>query len=294
MSATPDICAARFGDTLDGLAEGPIWSSATGEIIWFDVVNRVLHRHRLDGKGQDQSLPRLPGALALRAGGGWLMAWRNGLSLCDRPGGDWRDVELPIDFGRERINDGCVDPAGRFWFGTFCPKVTPGAGSLYRLDPDLSLHRIDTGVTMSNGIAWSPDGTTLYFADSRPGQIYRYAFDTATGAVGPREIFIDHAAAGGGRPDGICVDAEGCVWVAEVGAGRVARYDPRGRLVQAVGVPALKPTSLAFVGVDLGTLFITSMRLGLTDEEVAAFPLSGAVFTTQPGVHGLPERFFGG
>lgn len=294
MSATPDIRATRFGDTLDGLGEGPIWSGATGEILWFDVVNRVLRRRGLDGQGQDQSLPRLPGSLALRAGGGWLMAWRNGLSLCDAPGADWRDVELPIDFAHERINDGCVDPAGRFWFGTFCPKVTPGAGSLYRLDPDLSLHRMDTGVTMSNGIAWSPDGTTLYFADSRPGQVYRYAFDAATGAVGPREIFIDHAAAGGGRPDGICMDAEGCLWVAEVGAARVARYDRHGRLVQAVGVPALKPTSLAFVGADLATLFITSMRLGLTDEEIATAPLSGAVFTAQPCAQGLPEHHFGG
>ena len=294
MSAPPDITATRFGDTLDGLAEGPIWSAATCEILWFDVVNRVLHRRGLGGEGEDQPLPRLPGALALRAGGGWLMAWRNGLSLCDAPGAEWRDVELPIDFARERINDGCVDPAGRFWFGTFCPKVTPGAGALYRLDPDLSLHRMDTGVTMSNGLAWSPDGAALHFADSRPGQVYRYAFDAATGAIGPREIFIDHAAAGGGRPDGICMDEEGCLWVAEVGAARVARYDPKGRLMQTVQVPVGKPTSVAFVGPELDTLFITSMRLGLGDDELMASPLSGAVFTARAGMRGLMERRFTG
>jgi sugar lactone lactonase YvrE len=291
MNGARDVSAIRFGDTLDSLAEGPIWSDATSEILWFDVVNRVLHRRGLDGQGHDQLLPRLPGALALRAGGGWLMAWRNGLALCDAPGAEWRDVALPIDFARERINDGCVDPAGRFWFGTFCPQVTPGAGALYRLDPDLSLHRM---VTMSNGIAWSPDGTRLHFADSRPGQVYRYTFDAATGAIGPREIFIDHAAAGGGRPDGICMDAEGCLWVAEVGAARVARYDPQGQLMQIVRAPVGKPTSVAFVGPQLDTLFITSMRVGLGDQEIAANPLSGAVFTAQPGVRGLMERHFGG
>lgn len=286
---------ARFCDTIDELGEGPVWDHRTGQVTWFDVVNRILHRRDAAGRnGSDTALARMPGCLALREGGGLLLASRNGIALSDSPEGPFRDIDPgPLDFSVERINDGSTDRRGRFWFGTFSPRVTEGAGGLYRLDPDLSVRKMDDGVTMSNGISWSPDDRTLYFADSRPGQIYRYAFSPETGEIGPRQVFLDYRDRPG-RPDGCTVDAEGYLWVAEVGAGRVARYDPEARLERTIPLPVSRPTSVAFIGQDLGTLLITTMRLGLSDEEKAGQALAGGTFVVQPGAAGLPEPLFKG
>ncbi|HEX2134490.1 MAG TPA: SMP-30/gluconolactonase/LRE family protein [Microvirga sp.] len=285
----------RFGDTVDELAEGPVWDSREQVLSWFDVVNRILHRRWLGtGQAADVRLERMPGSLALRERGGLVLASRNSIGLSDDPAGPFRAIENhSIDFAVERINDGAADRQGRFWFGTFSPTMSPGGGALYRLDPDLSVRRMDSGLTMSNGIAWSPDDTTMYFADSSPGRIYRYAFAADTGEIGPREVFLDYEGRSG-RPDGCTVDSEGFLWVAEVEGGRVARYDPSARLDRVIELPVSRPTSVAFVGPDLRTLFITSMRVGLSEEERSREALAGAVFVTRPGVAGLPEpRFLG-
>lgn len=286
----------RIGDAIDELGEGPMWSPGDSSLVWFDVPARLLKRRAFpDGETEATQLVRMPGALGWRAAGGMIMAFRNGLALTDRRGAVEREIDCSgaLDFATQRFNDGAVDRRGRFWVGGFHPKVEDGGGGLFRVDPDLSIRRMDSGVTMSNGIAWSPDDRTMYFADSRPGCVWRYDFDVESGAIGPRGVFLDYADRPG-RPDGLTVDAEGFVWIAEVTAGRVARYAPDGRLDRVVALPVSKPTSVIFGGPGFRTLFITTMRLGLSAEELAAEPLAGALFACDPGVAGLPEPAFAG
>ncbi|TVR08046.1 MAG: SMP-30/gluconolactonase/LRE family protein [Salinarimonadaceae bacterium] len=286
----------RVGDDMCELGEGPIWEPREGAFLWFDVQSRRFMRRVFpDGETRATQLEKMPASFGRRAGGGMIFAFRNGLALTDDSGVVEREIscEGVVDFASQRFNDGAVDRRGRFWVGGFHPKVKEGGGGLYRVDPDLSIRRMDSGVTMSNGIAWSPDDRTMYFADSSPGCVWRYDFDLATGAIGPRRIFVDYAGRSG-RPDGLTVDSEGFVWIAEVGAGRVARYDPTGRLDRVVAVPVSKPTSVTFGGPDFRILFVTTMQLGLSEEELAVETLAGANFACRCDVAGLPEPFFGG
>lgn len=276
------------------LGEGPMWSPTDRTLYWFDVSNRRLFRQA--GAGESPTswvLDKMPGSFGFRAKGGVIFAFRNGLALGDRPEGPFVQIEAPvIDFSRERFNDGKVDQRGRFWVGTFNPKMEPGGGNLFRIDPDLSVHRMDTGISMSNGIGWSPDDRIMYYADSRPGRIWSYDFDLARGEIQNRRIFVDYAGKHG-RPDGLTVDADGFVWVAEIMASRVARYRPDGSLDRVVNLPISWPTSVIFGGPDLRTLFITSMRVSL-EKELAAEPLAGAVFSVNVGVRGRLEPQFAG
>ena len=146
---------------------------------------------------------------------------------------------------------------------------------------------------VSNGIVFSPDGRTLYHTDSRPGRIDRYDFDVDTGTLSNRRVFLDYADEGGRHPDGCTVDAQGGLWVAEINGWRVARYTPEGRLDRELRVPVSKPTSVMFGGKDLSTLFITTMRFGLPDDELERQPFAGRLFRADPGFTGVPEHEFG-
>lgn len=286
----------RIGEGICELGEGPMWDQRAGALSWFDVPpRRLLRRTVPDGETIVTQLDKMPASFGWRSGGGMIFAFRNGLALAGDTGAVEREIDCSgaLDFATQRFNDGAVDRRGRFWVGGFHPKVEDGGGGLFRVDADLSIRRMDSGVTMSNGIAWSPDDRTMYFADSRPGCVWRYDFDVDAGEIGPRGVFLDYADRPG-RPDGLTVDAEGFVWIAEVTAGRVARYAPDGRLDRVVEVPVSKPTSVIFGGPDFRTLFITTMRLGLSDEERVAEPLAGALFACEPGVAGLPEPTFAG
>ncbi len=283
------------GDIVCDLGEGPVWDDAGQALWWHDVTGRVLHRlDHATGATRSWPLPKMPGSFGHRRGGGMIAAFRNRLSLFDPETGEDREIEgHGIDFAVERFNDGACDAMGRFWTGTFDPTMKTDRGTLYRIDPDLSVTRVDTGINMSNGIAWSPDGRTLYYSDSRPGQVYRYDFDMESGTIGRRSIFIDFAGREG-APDGCTVDAEGFLWVAEVEAGRIGRYDPAGRCERTIELPVSKPTSVAFGGPDLSTLFVTSMRYGLGEKELARQPAAGRLLAVDVGVKGLPEPLFGG
>ena len=196
-------------------------------------------------------------------------------------------------FGPVVFNDGKCDRRGRFWTGTMDRETHRPLGALYRVDTDFSVHRMDGGVTLSNGMGWSPDDRTMYYCDSRPGVVHAYDYDIATGGIANKRLFIDFRERGG-HPDGCTVDAEGGLWIAEIGAGRVVRFDPSGREVATVKLPVTRPTSVAFGGPGLRTLFVTSMRLGLTEAETAAQPDAGCIFAAEPGMAGLPEPRFAG
>ena len=273
-----------------------MWDDRSGQFLSLDCMGRKLLFHDMDlGKVVEHGLRRTPGSIALRSGGdGFLMANRQGLVLADASGGIVEEIDTPgFDFEREVFNDGKCDSHGRFWVGTMDRNVREPVGGLYRVGTDRKVTRMDGGITLSNGIAWSPDERILYFCDSRPGRVWAYDYEPETGDIEGRRLHIDF---GGrrGRPDGCTVDAEGGLWVAEIGGGQVVRFDPAGRQVSAIEVPVSKPTSVTFGGPDLRTLFITSMRYGLSDADFAEEPQAGCVFATDPGVAGLPAARFSG
>lgn len=293
------VNVSPFSSHIAQLGESPTWLASEHALYWIDVIGRTVHQKMTGSSDETQwPLPGLPASIVLRRGGGFLMAFRNRITFADGAAGPYRDVDLRgIDFAAERINDSAVDSRGRFWFGTFAPKFTSGGGSLYRLDPDLTLHRIDRGFSMSNGIAWSPDASTMYFVDTYEYCIWRYRFDEDTGTVSGRERFIEYPERVA-RPDGCCVDADGLLWVAEVDAWRIAGYAPdstsRHAPVRTISLPLSKPTSVAFGGPDLRTLFITTEWRGLDALERQQQPLAGATFIAEGVSRGLPQHAFSG
>jgi len=283
-----------YTEVVCDLGEGPLWSEAAGLIHWHDVTQRKLYRKSEGGEVEQCDLPMMPGAFALRQRGGLIGAFRNQLAFFDMDSGDLTPIRgHDIDFATERFNDGAVDARGRFWAGTFDPSLKTATGSLYRIDPDLSVHRMDSGIAMSNGIAWSPEGKVMYYSDSRPGLVYRYNFDVETGSIGPREIFIDYVTREG-RPDGCTVDSSGNLWVAEVTAGQVSCYSENGVRIRTIRLPVSKPTSVQFGGANYKSLFITSMRYGLSREQIVKEPLAGRLLKIDLDVAGLPETAFAG
>jgi sugar lactone lactonase YvrE len=188
------------------------------------------------------------------------------------------------------MNDGGCDPQGRFYCGTMAYDETPGAGTLYRLDPDLSVHVVLTRVTISNGLQWPADGRHVYYNDTPTGRVDRYDFNPATGTFGDRTNLAT-LEPDQGAPDGMALDADGGVWVALWGGAAVHRYDATGALTDRIELPARQVTACAFGGPDGTTLFITTSREGLGS---AAEPEAGAVFAAETGVRGAPVYTFAG
>lgn len=275
------------------LGEGPVWDARRGRLQWVDCDQKILFG--LDpttGAVSRTGLPHFPGSYAFRRRGGLVMAYRNQLVLMDEDGSNAQPVETPgVDFGVERFNDGACDRRGRFWIGTMDRKLKAPVGNLFRLDPDLTFTQIESGLTASNGIAFSPDDRTMYHTDTGAARIYAYDFDLDSGAVTSRRVFAEFTH---GRPDGCTVDAEGHLWVAAINGGEVVRIDPEGRRVDAIALPVSRPTSTMFGGADLRTLYITTMRFGLTPEEQVAQPHAGCLFAADVDVPGLPEPEFAG
>lgn len=275
------------------LGEGPLWVGSRQALYWIDIRQDMLLRYRPDADRTDRlALPARPTSLAEHAAGHLLVSYKKGFGAVDF-GLDrtWEIGVTGVNFASEDFNDSACDPMGRLWIGTRDPSPTPGArvGKLYRMGAEGRVRCMDEGFVISNGRAWSPDARTFYHTDSVPGRIDAYDFDPAGGSIANRRTFLDYAGKGF-RPDGCTVDADGCLWVAEADAGRVARYDARARLLQTIELPVRKPSSVMFGGSDLRTLFVTTVAAGLSAGEAAAQPLAGALFAIDPGVVGLPEH----
>ena len=271
------------------LSEGPRWDEARGELLWVDILGRGFHRAAVtvDGRPQDvrtMALDRHVGAVAPVAGGGYVLAAGQGFLFVGEDGA--RELAQP-EAGRAdvRMNDGACDPQGRFWAGTMAYDESPGAGVLYRLELDGRCSTVLTGLTISNGIGWSPDGATMYLSDSGAGVVEAFDFDGVTGAVDGRRtlVRIDRP---GVAPDGLTVDEEGDVWVGLYGGWAVDRYGPDGSLRDTVPIPAAQATSCAFGGADRRTLFVTTGREGLDGAALERQPDAGRVFA----VTGLDAR----
>ena len=276
------------------LGEAPVWDPVTSRLHWVDCDQKTLYR--LDPETdriESFSLPGSPGCYALCRDGRLLLAYRTRLCLVDLESGSHTDIDTPqVDFASARFNDGACDRAGRFWLGTMHKAMSEPVGALYRVDPDLSVRCMADGVTVSNGIAFSPDDTILYHTDSRAAVIYAYDFDLQAGTISNRRVFAEFDGRKE-RPDGCTVDGSGMLWTAMLGGGRVAVLGPDGREMRSFALPTTRPTSVCFGGEALDTLYVTTMRLGLSPEELEAQADAGKLFAATGMGRGLPEPLFG-
>ncbi|UOY00669.1 SMP-30/gluconolactonase/LRE family protein [Blastococcus sp. PRF04-17] len=268
-------------------AEGPVWSPSWGGLRWVDMLAGDVLALDPDGTVRRRSVGTVAAALRPRRGGGAVIALERGFALEDADG-SLTPLD-PVWSGDDvRMNEGGCDPDGRFWCGSMAYDQRPGGGALYRLDPGGPVHRVLDGVTISNGLEWSPDGTLAYYDDTGTHRTDVFDYDPDAGLTN-RRPFVDFGE--DGNPDGLTVDAEGGVWVALFGGGAVHRYDPTGRLDAVVDVPAAQVTACTFGGERLDELFITTSRENLGPDDD---PQAGSLFRAEVGVRGLPVREFAG
>jgi len=279
----------------DSLGEGPLWDVEEQRLYWIDSYGpRIFSCDVRGGDRKSWQLPEEIGSIALRKGGGAVLALRSGFHLMDFDTGEVTRVkETHPGELRPRLNDGKVDRQGRFLAGSMDFEERDGVGKLFRFDPDHSLHLLDTDIVISNGPCFSPDGRTLYFADSARQSIYAYGYDTETGNVLSRRLFASFDKMLG-FPDGATVDEEGYVWNVEVFAGRLIRFDPEGVVDRIVGLPVSSTTSISFGGPELDVAFVTSMARPI-NQKYPAEREAGSLFAIHGlGVRGLPEPRFAG
>lgn len=279
------------------LGEGPLWDWREQVLHWVDIDLDTLHRYDpATGRHDVCDIGLAVGCLALRKADGLLLATRHGFASWDW---DSRKLEFLADPERDqatRFNDGAVDNQGRFWAGTIAldpNKYHLATNRLYRFDPDGTVHLMETGLTISNGLGWSPDSKTMYLTDTMQQMIYAYDFDASTGTISHRRTFVQTLGQEG-YPDGLTVDAEGYVWSARIAAWQLIRYDPSGQVERKIALPVKCPTSCAFGGSNLDQLYITSSWHILTDEEKGDQPEAGDLFVTSPGVRGQRANLFAG
>lgn len=276
------------------LGECPLWEPREGALYWIDIEGRAVHRYiEIQRQHTMWNLPSEPGCIA-RAESGLVVAMRTGISTLDTRSGDLRQIApAPFDGATQRFNDGRCDPMGRLWVGTIHePRDGPKA-TLFCLE-DGQLRDASLPVTVSNGLAFSPDGSTLYHADTSAHVIKAYNYQLRTGQVGPGKIFRQFDTTRdenyGGRPDGAAVDSEGAYWVAMYEGGRILRLSPDGAILAEFPLPVRCPTMVAFGGQDMRTLFITTVSFKRTAEELRSNPLSGKVLQMGVDVPGRVEN----
>ncbi len=282
------------------LGESPFWHPDEGALYWCDIPGQQLHRwHSGSGAHQAWSFDVEPGCCAPVPGGTLIVAFRDGLFRFDpASGGRHRLAPPPYDPGSERFNDGKADPQGRFWAGSMSEERGVPKAALYRWGPG-GLKRMAGDISTSNGLAFSPDGRTLYWADTPTHRVMAYEFDPVQGTMGAARVFAEFApkqpgqdlAQYGGRPDGAAVDVEGAYWCAMYEGQRLVRLAADGRVLQSVALPVRCPTMPCFGGPDLRTLYVTTASKGRPAEELAAQPLAGCVLHTRVDVPGLPVNF---
>ena len=268
------------------LGEGPVWDARDQSLYWVDIPESRVHQIAADGSLSSWDTGQPVGTVVPRAGGGLAVAVRDGFMALDPVSGKLTTLaEVERDQPGNRMNDGACDRAGRFYAGTMALDETPEAGALYRLDPDLGVTRLLTGVGISNGIGWSPDERLMYYIDSQVHRVDVFDYDPATGEIDGRRPFAA-VGEGGVVPDGLTVGADGGVWVAVWGGYAVLHHDPGGKVIEAVDLPAARVSSCVFAGPDLDRLYITT----------AAGPgeSAGALFVCEPGVTGQPSHPFRG
>ncbi len=273
--------------------EGPVWDVHGQRLYWVDLIQGKYYRG--DPKKdmvKTYEVGQPLGVLALRRKRGLVMALRDGMGLwnpsarhlrmLDGPA-EWKDPDL-------RFNDGAVDPGGRFFAGTMTWTGERPDARLYRLDPDLSVHTLETGLRITNGMGWSPDKSTYYLIDTPLRVMYAYDYDPGTGDISNRRKHIEFPE--GELPDGMAMDKEGGFWVAIWGGSKVVHFNAQGERQQELPLPVLHPTSCCFGGPKMQTLFVTTSQIALSDRQKSEFPLAGRLFAFDLEVSGQRQRRF--
>ena len=324
MTSTPAPEWQALTTEPDGLGESPFWHPQENRLYWVDIPGRRIGRVVVQGlqpQGAVEYWPltQEPGCIAPvqvgDLGGGLVMALRDGIYLAREWGGPLQLLAAaPYDTRKQRFNDGKCDAQGRFWAGSLYEPKDQALGALYMLD-NQGLHAmvggvkdgahdgVKEGVVTANGLAWSPDGHTAYWADTAAHQVRAFDFDAASGQFTNSRVFYQappkpagwawgSATPYGGRPDGATVDAEGCYWSAQYEGGRLLRIAPSGQVLAEVPTPALCPTMPCFGGPDLKTLFITTARHGRSQAELAQYPGAGCVWAMRVEVAGVGVNEF--
>jgi sugar lactone lactonase YvrE len=290
----------------DKLGEGPVWDDSQQRLLWQDHGSGIIREAKADGFGgwretRRWTLNRAIAASIPRRQGGLVVPGGMEIFLMDDAGDLRSFARLHSDSDLARINDAKCDSRGRLWAGTLTSNFLSGGGALYRIDPDGAVKTMLRGVTLANGLDWSPDGATFYFVDSFTRSVEAFDFDADRGEISNRRTLVTLRA---GVPNGMTVDSEGHVWVAATGGGNVQAYAPNGELLGYIEIGTPGATSCAFGGPDLGHLFITS-RAGRMPEAAKDLgvdpkmmdnsgPEAGGLFVCQPDARGVPAHAFGG
>jgi sugar lactone lactonase YvrE len=294
--APPDIKPAQVTvafDTGAELGEGALWDWRGNLLVSVDIpAGQVLVSDPRDGSTRSLEVGQPVGAAMLRGEHDLLLAVRDGFATLDLETGAVEPlVAVEADKPANRMNDAACDARGRCFAGTMATDDTPGAGTLYRLDQDLSVHAMLDGLTISNGLGWSPSGSVMYHIDSMAGGADAHDFDADSGALSGRRRLIDTDPSWG-LPDGLAVDSEGGLWVAFWGGSAVRRFSPEGELTETLELPAARATRPAFGGANLDQLYVTSAKLD--PEQTVDGDLGGAIFVLEPGVRGMRAHVFAG
>jgi sugar lactone lactonase YvrE len=289
MSVSEHV-AEQVTDVCTEHGEGVVWDAAAGVVRFVDLeAGGLMTYDPATGDVSRQQVGRIAACVRPRRGGGLVVAAERTFVLLAPDGTVEGELGPVFDDERIRFNDGGCDPAGRFWMGTMAYDETEGAGSIYRLDADGDVARVLTGVTISNGLSFAPDGRSAWYVDTPTGRVDRLQVDPATATISGRSPIVDHVEPG--HPDGIAVDAEGGVWAALWDGSGVNRYDAQGRLTDVVRLPCAQVTCPAFAGPELRDLYVTTSRRDLPEGEQ---PAAGALFRVRPGVAGLPVLPYAG
>ncbi len=278
------------------LGEGVRWDARRDELLRVDILAGTVFRDRIDSDGRlsrvrSYDLNEPVGAIApIEGDDGWLVAAGRGF-LHLAPDGRTTSIATDVTPPGTRMNDAAADTQGRYWAGTMAEDHHDGGGALYRMDLDGGILRVLDGLTISNGLGWSPDGATMYLADSGPRVVHSYDFDAEAGTLSNERPLVTFEQ-GLGAPDGLTVDAQGDLWVAVYGGGQVRRYSPDGMLLQVLTFPAAQTTCCAFAGPGLRWLYVTTATEGWTDEQRLASPDAGVVYRVETDTYGVPAAPF--
>jgi len=277
------------------LGESPVWSSRDKALYWVDINAPSLNRFDPStGRNVVMPMPESIGSFALRKPSGFIVALRSGIWLARADGSlDRRIVEAPYDPAHHRFNDGRCDAAGRFVVGYMNEKRDANSAALVRIDADGRMTELVADIMISNGLAWSPDGRTMYHADTPTLTVRAFDYDAKTGTPSHPRVFAQWQGETD-RPDGGCVDSAGNYWSAFFRGGKIVQISPAGKTLAEYSIPAMCPTMCAFGGPDLRTMYVTTARQNRDDEELARLPQSGGIFAMTVDVPGLPEPAFAG
>lgn len=290
----PQAKAQRLFTVHNDLGEGPLWHPIEKCLYWVDITAGDLYKSNQSLSAyQIFHFDTMIGAFGFRQDGGLILGTKRGFASWEEGQSELKILWNPLpDRDDVRMNDGKVDPAGRFWAGSM--DVARVEGALYRYDPDGTPSTILHQIGISNGLDWSPDRKTMYYTDSLQYTIFAYDYNLETGEISNQRPFIQLPKDDRGIvPDGLCVDLEGCIWSAHWNGWQVVRYDPQGHPMLKIDVPAQQVTSCCFGGEKLDQLLITTARIDLSEEALKLQPKAGDVFIYPTNTQGQPANFFG-